>query len=43
MKLINRIFIAIIALVSTSLVFTGCNEDELDVAKAVMASAILDF
>lgn len=39
MKLINRIFIAIIALVSTSLVFTGCNEDELDVAKAVMASA----
>lgn len=39
MKLINRIFIAIIALVSTSLVFTGCNDDELDVAKAVMASA----
>ncbi len=39
MKLINRIFIAIIALVSASLVFTGCKDDELDVAKAVMASA----
>ena len=36
MKLFNRIFIA---LLSASVMFSGCNDEELDVAKAVMASA----
>ena len=36
MKLINRIFIA---LLSASVVLSGCKDEEFDIAKAVMASA----